>query len=173
MNRQEINYEETTLVKTIVKSFIKKYETITLDTVQKSTDAPTENGKEIEIILFPSDYKDKDEKYFQECEALYYELKCKAFLNKMTKDIERTNTYNFIYIITEGDDDINNEKRIKEIKKIIKEFADADQYSVNNEYVKALYKELRELEGREQIKEEDYEPVFIGGSDVPIGGYYE
>lgn len=101
MGKQRINYEETTLVETIVKSFIKKYETITLDTVQKSTDAPTEDGKEIEIILFPSNYKNKDKKYFEECEALYYELKCKAFLNKMTKDIENTNTYNFIYIITE------------------------------------------------------------------------
>ena len=68
---------------------------------------------------------------------------------------------------------MNNEERIKEIKRIIKDFADHDQYSANNEYVKALYKQLRELEGREQIEEEDYEPVFIGGSDVPIGGYYE
>ena len=68
---------------------------------------------------------------------------------------------------------MNNEERIKEIKRIIKDFADHDQYSANNEYVKALYRELRELEGREQIEEEDYEPVFIGGSDVPIGGYYE
>ena len=65
------------------------------------------------------------------------------------------------------------EKRIKEIKRIIKEFADQDQYSANNEYVKALYRELRELEGREQIEEEHYEPQFIGGSDVPIDGYYE
>ena len=68
---------------------------------------------------------------------------------------------------------MSNEKRIEEIKRIIKDFADADQYSVNNEYVKALYRELRELEGREQIKEENYEPIFIGESDVPIGGYYE
>ena len=68
---------------------------------------------------------------------------------------------------------MNDEKRIEEIKRIIKDFADADQYSANNEYVKALYRELRELEGREQIEEEDYEPVFIGGSDVPINGYYE
>lgn len=65
------------------------------------------------------------------------------------------------------------EKRIKEIKRIIKEFADQDQYSANNEYVKALYRQLRELEDREQIEEEDYEPQFIGGSDVPISGYYE
>lgn len=68
---------------------------------------------------------------------------------------------------------MSNEERIKEIRRIIKDFADHDQYSANNEYVKALYRELRELEGREQIEEEDYEPVFIGGSDVPIGGYYE
>ena len=68
---------------------------------------------------------------------------------------------------------MSNEKRIEEIKRIIKDFANADQYSVNNEYVKALYRELRELEGREQIKEENYEPIFIGESDVPIGGYYE
>ena len=65
------------------------------------------------------------------------------------------------------------EKRIAEIKAIIKDFADHDQYSINNEYVKALYRELRDLENREQIKEDNYEPVFIGGSDVPIGGYYE
>ena len=68
---------------------------------------------------------------------------------------------------------MQNEERIKEIRRIIKDFADHDQYSANNEYVKALYRELRELEGREQIEEEDYEPIFIGGSDVPIGGYYE
>ena len=68
---------------------------------------------------------------------------------------------------------MQNEERIKEIRRIIKDFADHDQYSANNEYVKALYRELRELEGREQIEEEDYEPVFIDGSDVPIGGYYE
>lgn len=69
--------------------------------------------------------------------------------------------------------DMMIERRIKRIKGIIKEFADQDQYSANNEYVKALYRELRELEGREQIEEEDYEPQFIGGSDVPINGYYE
>lgn len=68
---------------------------------------------------------------------------------------------------------MNNEKRIQEIKRIIKDFADHDQYSANNEYVKALYKQLRELEGKEQIEEEDYEPQFIGGSDVLISGYYE
>ena len=68
---------------------------------------------------------------------------------------------------------MTDKERIEEIKRIIKDFADHDQYSANNEYVKALYKELRELEGREQIEEEDYEPIFIGGSDVPIGGYYE
>lgn len=66
-----------------------------------------------------------------------------------------------------------SEERIKEIKRIIKDFADHDQYSANNEYVKALYKELRELEGREQIKEENYTAQFIGGSDVPIDGRYE
>lgn len=65
------------------------------------------------------------------------------------------------------------EKRIKEIRQIIDNFAKQDQYSANNEYVKALYRELRELEGREQIEEEDYEPQFIGGSDVPINGRYE
>ena len=67
----------------------------------------------------------------------------------------------------------DNKQRIKEIKQIIDNFAKQDQYSANNEYVKALYRELRELEGREQTEEEDYKPQFIGGSDVPIGGYYE
>jgi len=66
-------------------------------------------------------------------------------------------------------------KEIEEIKKIIKNFADRDLYSANCEEVKYLYKRLRELEGRiDEINyEEDYEPIFIGGSDVPIGGYYE
>lgn len=68
---------------------------------------------------------------------------------------------------------MKNKQRIKEIKEIIQNFANEGQYSANNEYVKALYRELRELEGREQIKEEHYEPQFIGGSDVPINGYYE
>lgn len=65
------------------------------------------------------------------------------------------------------------EAKIKEIRAIIKDFADNDQYSANNEYVKALYRQLRDLENRPQIEEEDYEPVFIGGSDVPICGHYE
>lgn len=67
----------------------------------------------------------------------------------------------------------STQKEIEEIRKEIKEFADRDQYSVNNPYVKSLYNRLRELEGREPIEEEDYEPQFIGGSDVPIGGEYE
>ena len=66
-----------------------------------------------------------------------------------------------------------SEERIQEIKRIINNFANEGQYSANNEYVKALYRELRELEGREQIKEKDYTPQFIGGSDVPINGRYE
>lgn len=78
-----------------------------------------------------------------------------------------------ISIWTEDYTEEEREERIKEIRKIIEDFAKHDQYSVNNEYVKALYRELRELENREPIKEEDYTPTFIGGSDVPINGYYE
>ena len=66
-----------------------------------------------------------------------------------------------------------SEERIQEIRRIIDNFANEGQYSANNEYVKALYRELRELEGREQVEEEDYTPQFIGGSDVPICGRYE
>ena len=65
------------------------------------------------------------------------------------------------------------EQMIESIRDEIQEFADQDQYSVNNPYVKSLYKRLRELEGREQIEEEDYTPQFIDGSDVPINGRYE
>lgn len=65
------------------------------------------------------------------------------------------------------------QKEIEEIREKINEFAKQDQYSANNPYVKALYNRLRELEGREQIEEEDYEPQFIGDSDVPICGDYE
>lgn len=66
-----------------------------------------------------------------------------------------------------------SEERIKEIRRIIDEFAKEGQYSVNNPYVKALYRELRELENRPQVEEKDYTPQFIGGSDVPVNGYYE
>lgn len=62
---------------------------------------------------------------------------------------------------------------IEEIRETIQKFANQGQYSVNNPYVKSLYRRLRELENREQIEEDDYEPIFIGGSDVPINGYYE
>ena len=62
---------------------------------------------------------------------------------------------------------------IEEIREKINKFAEQGQYSVNNPYVKSLYRRLRELENREQIEEEDYEPIFIDGSDVPINGYYE
>lgn len=65
------------------------------------------------------------------------------------------------------------QKEIEEIREKINEFAKQDQYSVNNPYVKALYNRLRELEGKEQIEEEDYEPYFIGDSDVPLCGDYE
>lgn len=65
-------------------------------------------------------------------------------------------------------------ERIAEIREIIDNFARDGQYSANNPYVKALYRELRELEGREQVQEDDdYEEVFIDGSDVPISGHYE
>ena len=67
----------------------------------------------------------------------------------------------------------SNEKEIKEIKERIQRFAERDLYSANCEEVKYLYRRLRELENRPQIEEENYEPVFIGGSDVPVGGYYE
>ena len=66
-------------------------------------------------------------------------------------------------------------KEIEEIRNTIQEFAKKDLYSVNCIEVKYLYKRLRELENRvdEIDYEEDYEPVFIGGSDVPICGRYE
>ena len=72
-----------------------------------------------------------------------------------------------------GDKMNRTEERIKEIKEIINNFAMQDQYSANNPYVKALYRELRELEGRPQTKDKKYTPQFIGGSDVPINGRYE
>lgn len=67
------------------------------------------------------------------------------------------------------------EEKIKEIRQTIKKFAEKDLYSANCEEVKYLYKQLRELEDREYEEEDDddYEPIFIGGSDVPVGGYYE
>ena len=66
-------------------------------------------------------------------------------------------------------------KEIKEVRAIIKDFADHDLYSANCDEVKYLYKRLRALEDRviEIDYEDNYEPVFIGGSDVPISGYYE
>lgn len=66
-------------------------------------------------------------------------------------------------------------EKIKEIRQTIKKFAKKDLYSANCEEVKYLYKQLRELEDREYEEEDDddYEPIFIGGSDVPVGGYYE
>ena len=67
------------------------------------------------------------------------------------------------------------EKQIKEIKEKIQKFAEKDLYSVNCEEVKYLYKQLHELQDEyfEERQKEDYTPRFIGGSDVPIGGYYE
>lgn len=66
-------------------------------------------------------------------------------------------------------------QEIEEIRKTIQNFASRDLYSANCEEVKYLYKRLRQLEGRVDTidYEEDYEPQFIGGSDVPINGYYE
>ena len=73
--------------------------------------------------------------------------------------------------LTKQEEDNMNE--IEEIKKTIDEFTKNDQYSANNEYVKNLYRRLRELEGREQVQEETYEEYFIDGSDVPRSGRYE
>ena len=66
-------------------------------------------------------------------------------------------------------------KEVEEIRKTIQNFADRDLYSANCEEVKYLYRRLRQLEGKvDRIDyEEDYEPQFIGGSDVPINGRYE
>ena len=82
-------------------------------------------------------------------------------------------------MIVDGGDNMNERqekmKEIEEIRKTIKNFADRDLYSANCIEVKYLYKRLRELEDRidEIDYEEDYEPIFIGGSDVPICGRYE
>ena len=71
------------------------------------------------------------------------------------------------------------QNQIEETKKVIKNFADNDLYSANCVEVKYLYRKLRRLEAEledveyEEPEEEDYTPQFIGGSDVPIGGYYE
>lgn len=71
------------------------------------------------------------------------------------------------------------EKEIEEVKEIIENFAKQDLYSANCVEVKYLYKRLHRLEAEldeveyEEPEEDDYEPVFIGDSDVPIGGYYE
>ena len=69
---------------------------------------------------------------------------------------------------------MNTQEEIKEIREIIDNFASQGQYSANNEYVKSLYARLRELEGREQVPDDDdFEEYFIDGSDVPICGEYE
>ena len=67
------------------------------------------------------------------------------------------------------------EKEIKEIKEKIKKFAEKDLYSVNCEEVKYLYKRLHEIEDEyfEERQEDNFEPYFIDGSDVPICGHYE
>ena len=68
---------------------------------------------------------------------------------------------------------------IEETRQIIDNFAKQDLYSANCIEVKHLYRRLRQLEAElegvecEEPEEEDYTPQFIGGSDVPIGGYYE
>ncbi len=70
-------------------------------------------------------------------------------------------------------------REIEEIEETIQDFASKDLYSANCVEVKYLYKRKRELEAilegteYEEPEEDDYEPQFIGGSDVPIGGYYE
>lgn len=70
-------------------------------------------------------------------------------------------------------------QRIEEIERIIRDFASKDLYSANCVEVKYLYREKRRLQAEiddadyEEAIEEDYTPQFIGGSDVPIDGYYE
>lgn len=67
------------------------------------------------------------------------------------------------------------ENEITRIRKTIKDFADKDLYSANCIEVKYLYKQLRELNNEiyEMEDDEDYEPYFIDGSDVPVCGGYE
>lgn len=70
-------------------------------------------------------------------------------------------------------------EQIEETRQTIDNFAKQDLYSANCIEVKYLYRRLRRLEAEledieyEEPEEEDYTPQFIGGSDVPIGGYYE
>lgn len=140
---------------------INNVHTIGINTVEYMIDCLDANGELLGFFCYA-----RNKNSYIHCDYDDWEKDiCLAINGKISEEI--------LSIITEGDDNMSNEKRIEEIKRIIKDFADADQYSVNNEYVKALYRELRELEGREQIKEENYEPIFIGESDVPIGGYYE
>ena len=94
-----IKFSDTKKVKQIIEPLINQYKTIQLDDIEQSKNAPTIDGKEIEIILFPKENTDTN-KYYRECIDLFDVLRKERIINKMTKDITKDNTFNFIYIIT-------------------------------------------------------------------------
>lgn len=66
------------------------------------------------------------------------------------------------------------EQEIQEIEQQIQNYAKQDLYSANCTAVKFLYQRLRELRNEQYLNDDDdYEPYFIDGSDVPICGNYE
>lgn len=98
------NFNDIEIVKQIIQPIIKKYNTVILNDIMESYDAPTERREEILIELFPINpinYKNKkevDTKYISDCYNIKKEIS-KIFQNNIADGIDETNNWAFIYII--------------------------------------------------------------------------
>ena len=101
---QVTGFEDIKVIRLLVKELLKKYNSIKLNDIMESCDAPTNTGEEILIELFPVNYIDYktetrvNEKYISDCHNLVDRLK-HILKNEIATDISEDNNWAFIYII--------------------------------------------------------------------------
>lgn len=98
------NYKDIEKIKPIIHKTLKKYQSIILNDILESKDAPTKTGEEILIELFPINWIDYisettvNNQYLSDCEKFAKELE-NIFENNIATDIDKHNNWAFIYII--------------------------------------------------------------------------
>lgn len=101
---QITGYEDMQIVKNLIKKLLKKYDSIKLNDILESYDAPTNTNEEILIELFPVNwinYKTEtkiNKQYISDCYSFADDLR-RVLKNKIVTDISQDNNWAFIYII--------------------------------------------------------------------------
>ena len=101
---QITSYEDMQIVKNLIKKLLKKYDSIKLNDILESYDAPTNTNEEILIEFFPVNwinYKTEtkvNKQYISDCYNFADDLR-RVLKNKIVTDISQDNNWAFIYII--------------------------------------------------------------------------